>query len=494
VTVIDTMAATPKKSAPAKPLGPGALDGKRYLESLRDGREVWLNGEKVKDVTTHPLLQGMAHELARLYDLQHAPGTREQMTFANDNGVRVSYSYLEPHSRDDILLRRRNAEIWSRESFGLMGRYPDFCAAIAVGFKDVGDELAKIDPAYARNAAWHHQYASENDLCLGHGLHDPNMDKTQRPEQDPDRCVRIVKEKDGGIVVRGARFVTLGPFSHEMQIAPTYMLNERETEFSLWFAVQANAPGLRILCREPFSGRSRYEHTASARFEEQDALVVMDDVFVPWERVFLARQPLLANRLFRSRVMAWAAHAGAIQQLAHLDMFAGVGHLLAKVGGIDQRPHMQQLMGELLTYKTVLEAVVRDAEANCVTTPTGRVAPGPLLHQRTFTTLVAERIGAIIEHIGSSALIFQPTEKDFAAPELRPLLDVYYRGRDTNAFDRTKLSKLAWELTGDSFGGRQQLYERLHSGDPNTLMAALYQRADHSRAVAMVNKLLGTNF
>ncbi len=481
-------------AATAKPLGPGAFDGKRYLASLRDGREVWLNGEKVKDITAHPTFQGMCQELARLYDLQHAPGTRDQMTFVNDNGVRVSYSYFEPRKREELQLRRRNAEIWSRESYGLMGRYPDFCAAIAVGFKDVGDELTKIDPAFARNAAWHHQYASENDLCLGHGLHDPNMDKTMRPEQDPDRCVRIVKEKDGGIIVRGARFVTLAPFSHEIQIAPTYVLNEREAEFSLWFAVEANAPGVRILCREPFSGRSRHDHPASSRFDEQDALVVLDDVFVPWERVFLARQPLLANRLFRARVMAWASHAGAIQQLAHLDIFAGVGHLLAKVGGIDQRPYVQQILGELLTYKTVLEAVVRDAEMNCVTTPNGLVAPGPLLHQRTFTTLVAERIGEIIEHVGSSALVFLPTEKDFDAAELRPLLDVYYRGRDASALDRTRLSKLAWELTGDSFGGRQQLYERLHSGDPNTLLAALYQRYDHSRPVSMVNTLLDTHF
>lgn len=489
------MVTTAANRAPqTKPLGPGALDGRRYLDSLRDGREVWLNGEKIKDVAAHPLFRGMAEELARLYDLQHAAATRDQMTFVNDNGVRVSYSYLEPRSREDLLLRRRNAEIWSRESYGLMGRYPDFCAAITVGFKDAGDELAKIDPAFAKHAAWHHQFASENDLCLGHGLHDPNMDKTLRPEQDPDRCLRIVKEKDGGIVVRGARFVTLAPFSHEMQIAPTYVLNEREANMALWFAIQSNAPGLKILCREPFSGRNSFDHPASSRFEEQDALVVFDDVFVPWERVFLARQPLLANRLFRSRVMAWAAHAGAVQQLAHLDMFVGVSHLMAKVGGIDNRPHVQTLLGELITYKAVLDAVLRDAETNYVTTPNGLVAPGPLLHQRTFTTLVSERIGNILEHIGSSGLIFQPTAKDFESAELRPLLDLYYRGRNTTAVERTKLSKLAWEMTGDSFGGRQQLYERLHSGDPNTLLAALYQRYDHSRPVAMVNKLLGTNF
>jgi len=127
-------------------------------------------------------------------------------------------------------------------------------------------------------------------------------------------------------------------------------------------------------------------------------------------------------------------------------------------------------------------------------TSTGRIAPGPLLQQRTFTTLICERVGAILEHVATSGLIFLPSEKDFDAPELRPALDIYYRGRGTNAVDRTKLSKLAWEMTGDSFGSRQLLYERLHSGDPNTLLAAVYARYDQSRSVAMVNRLLGTNF
>jgi 4-hydroxyphenylacetate 3-monooxygenase len=489
-TTTKTNGAAPAAAA----LGPGVLDGNRYLESLRDGRQVWINGEKIADVTTHPLLRGLCQEMARLYDLQHDAATQDAMSFVNERGVRVSYSYLEPRNAEDLLKRRGNAEIWARESFGMMGRYPDFCAALAVGFKDVGPELAKFDPAFARNAAWHHQYASENDLCLGHGLHDPNMDKTLRPEQDPDRCLRIVKERDDGIVVRGARFVTLAPVTHEMQIAPTYVFNEREAEHAVWFAIQSNAPGVKIICREPFSGRSNFDHPASSRFDEQDALVVFDDVFVPWERVFLAREPLAANRLFRSRVTLWAIHAAAIQLTARLELMIGVGHLMAQVGGVDGRPNVQQLLGELVTYKSIFDALMRDSEANCIVTPGGLTAPGPLLHHRAFITLVSERIVDIIEHIGTSGLIFLPSEKDFAVPELKPLLDVYYRGKDVTAYDRTRLSKLAWELTGDSFGGRQQLYERLHSGDPNTIQAGVYQRYDKTTAVAMVNRLLNASF
>jgi 4-hydroxyphenylacetate 3-monooxygenase oxygenase component len=477
-----------------KSLGPGALNGQLYLESLRDGREVWVNGERIKDVTAHPFFAGMCREMARIYDMQHAPETIDKMTFVNENGTRVSYSYLEPKSYEDLVLRRRNSEIWAQESFGMMGRYPDFCAAISVGFKNAGDELAKLNPAFAKNAAWHHQFASENDLCLGHGLHDPTMDKTLRPEQDPDRCLRIVEETDGGYVVRGARLVTLAPLVHEMQIAPTYQLNEREKDHAIWFAIPANVKGLKIVCREPFSNRSQFDHPASSRFDEEDAMVIFDDVLVPYERVFLAREPLAAGRLFGPRVMAHAGSSAVVQAIARLELLIGIAHLMAKTAGIDSRPQVQVEIGELVTYARVLQSILRAAEADCVKLPNGIVIPGPMVHQRTFLAMVSERIVNILEHIGSSSLIFAPGEKDFDTPELRPFLDLYARGKGVAAIDRVKLAKLAWDVTGDQFGGRQQLYERLHSGDPQAVISLAYQQYDKSKAVKMVERLIEAQF
>jgi aromatic ring hydroxylase len=484
----------PPAGGAQRPLGPGICDGKRYLDSLDDGREVWIGGERVVRIAHHSLFRGLCDTLAGLYDLQHAPATADAMTCRNERGVRISRSYFLPRAPAHLELRRVNSAIWARESFGMLGRYPDFCAAMAIGFCDVAPELAQLDPAFARNAIWHHQYAAENDLCLGHGLHDPNMDKSLRPEQDPDRCLRIVRERDDGLVVRGARFVTLAPVCHELQIAPTYALSEREAEHALWFAIPANTPGVRMVCREPFSARSAFDHPASSRFDEQDALVIFDDVCVPWERVFLARRPLEAHRLFRSRVMAWAVHAGAVQLVARLELLCGVAHLLATTGGIAERTHVQQLLGELVTYRAIFESLLRTSELDCTVTPSGLVAPGPLIVQRAFIGLISERIVHLLEQVGTSALIFLPTEGDFAQPQLRALLDVYFRGRDASALDRTRLCKLAWELTGDSFGGRQQLYERLHSGDPGAILATIYQRHDPRGGVAMVNRLLGTDF
>jgi aromatic ring hydroxylase len=433
----------------------------------------------------------VCRELARIYDLQSAPETRDIMTYVAENGTRVSNSYRMPKTPEDLLRRRRNGEIWARESFGMLGRYPDFCAAMTVGFNDVRDELVKLDKSFAENVTRYHRYASENDLCLSHGLHDPAMDKSLRPEQDPDRCLRIVEERDSGFVVRGARMVTLGALSNEILIAPTYPLNERESDHAIWFAIPAAAKGLRQVCRAPFAPRGkRFDHPVSARFDEPDTLAIFDNVLVPYDRVFLARAPLAAGQLFRSRVMPWASYAAAVQLLAKLELFIGVSHLMAVTCGMADRPNILSELGELVTYAQVFQSIVRAAEVDCQKTPGGHMAPGSLIHQRAFITLVTERLVGILEHIGTSSLIFVPTSEDFQVPELGPLLDLYGRGKDFSSVERAKLCRLAWELTADSFGGRQQLYERLHSGDPATIVAAVYQRYDKRNAVDMVKRLL----
>jgi 4-hydroxyphenylacetate 3-monooxygenase/anthranilate 3-monooxygenase (FAD)/4-hydroxyphenylacetate 3-monooxygenase len=466
--------------------------GAEYLESLRDGREVWVQGERVRDVTTHPAFAPLCRELVRLYDLQAAPGTREAMTAVDPDGNPISCSYLMPRTGEDLLRRRRNAEIWARESFGLLGRYPDFCASMAVGLSDTHAELAGLDPALAANAVAYHRHAARHDLCLSHGLHDPAMDKSLRPEHDPDRCLRIVGERDDGLVVSGARFVTLGPLSNDIIVVPSYPLNEREAEFAVWFAIPCDAPGLKQVCRQPFGPHASVpDHPASARFDEPDSLAIFDAVLVPWERVFLARQPVAAGRLFRSGIMRWAAYSSSIQLLAKLELFVGVAHLLATTSGMHTRPGVMVELGELVMYAQIFQSIVRAAEIDHVRTPGGHVAPGPTMHKRALIALISERLVSILEHIGTSSLIFTPTDADRAVPALKPYLDLYGRGRETSAEARTRLCRLAWDLTGGGFGGRQQLYERLHSGDPATIMTAVYQSYDKSQAIEMVDRLLG---
>lgn len=468
----------------------GALTGERYLESLRDDREVWYRGERVADVTSHPDLREMARSLARIYDMQHAAGTRDVMTYRQDNGLRASYSYYLPTKPEDLLLRRANTEVWVREVFGMCGRLPDFCASMVVGYYDIREQLAELDPALAKNTETYLSYARDNDLCLSHALHDPCMDKSLRPSQDPDRCVRVIKERDDGIVVRGARFNTLGLFSNEILVSPTYFFTEDEPEFAIWFTIPVSTPGLKQIAREAFSGRHPVDHPVSSRFDEVDSLVVFDDVLVPWERIFLYREPLAANRLFRGNVMTWAAYAGTLLTQMRMEILIAVGHLLAKTSGMDGRPHIVAALGEMCTYLSLLRSSLRASEVDCITTPGGHYKPRTAPERRAMVTMISERFVELVEHIGTSSMIFLPNAEDWDVSDLRRHLDIYMRGKDTAPMDRYKLCKLAWELTGDAYGSRQQLYERLHSGDPNAMVANAYKNYDLSDGVELVSKFL----
>jgi aromatic ring hydroxylase len=479
------------RSESARTTPPGTMDGRRYVESLRDGREVWLHGEKVADVTRHPAFANVAQTFADLYDLQHRTPTQDLMTYVDEDGVRGSISYLPPTSPEELIRRRRNTEVWTEQSFGMLGRLPDFCAAMIVGLYDTRAELNALHAGFGDNAARYLKLARQNDLALSHGLHDPHMDKTLRPKQDPDRCLRIVRERDDGVIVRGARFVTLGPLTNEVVIAPTYVLADDEEDFAIWFACPVNLPGIRQICRDPFSVRPQTaDHPLSTKYDEQDVLMIFDDVLIPWERIFLLRKPREANALFRTRIMSWAGYASALQLIARLDLIIGTAHLIAETSGISSRPFVGVEMGELVSYAGMFKALLRAAEIDCARTPGGHYALGNTGHLRPLITLTSERIINIFEHIATSAPVFTPTAEDFDVPQLRPLLDVYGRGKGVDAVYRHRLCRLAWELTSDSFGGRQQLYERLHSGSPEVIITGAYQRYDKSKGIAMVNRLI----
>ena len=233
----------------------GALTGARYLASLQDDRAVWLNGARV-DVTTHPAFAGMRHELARLYDLQHTPAYRDQMTFVSpDTGNRVSYSYLCPKTLDDLLAKRRNADVWMAETWGQLPRAPDFMANVAVGLYDFREHLRANNPRFGDNAVRYHAYCQEHDLVLTHGLGDPQIDRSSSPAHDPDMALRVLRETPDGIVIRGAKqLATLAPLAHEILVylSASFALREQQ-QFVLWFALPLATPGLTILCREPLS-------------------------------------------------------------------------------------------------------------------------------------------------------------------------------------------------------------------------------------------------
>ena len=282
----------------------GALTGERYIESLRDGREVWLDGERVEDVTKHPAFTGAIREFARIYDLQHDPAFQEKMTFISpDSGRRVSKRWMVPQNGAELREKNQNSWTWMEQSWGQLGRTPDFMAGVLVGWVTIKDQLAAVRPMFGENVVAYHKFCMEFDISMTHAIGDPQINRAdvfRNPMDDPDMALRVVEETSEGVILRGAKqLATLAPLSNEILVYLSATFSRRaKDEFVQWFGIPMNTPGLKVICREPLSvPATGHAYPFAARYDEQDAMVFFDDVLVPWERIFMLYDREAAVRL-----------------------------------------------------------------------------------------------------------------------------------------------------------------------------------------------------
>ncbi|WP_067180107.1 4-hydroxyphenylacetate 3-hydroxylase family protein [Microtetraspora niveoalba] len=472
----------------------GAMTGDRYRRSLNDGREVWLAGERVENVAEHPAFRGVVDEFARLFDLRLSdPEARDLNTFISpETGNRVSRSYALPTTAEELRAKFAAAEWWMRESWGQLGRSPDFMANVVVGLYDYRDELEKGRSGFGANAVNYHRYAMEHDLVLTHALGDPQIDRGASPLDDPDLALRVVEENERGVVIRGAKqLATLAPFSHEVLVYLNGVTAQRGAEeFVLWFALPMNAQGLKILCREPLGDHGNgHSHPLGRRFDEQDAMLFFDDVEIPWERLFLLGDSMLAVRGL-SRINAWSMQSTHIRFHERLKVFVSVAAMIAESIGVHGFRGIQENLGELISYAETLRLGIVGAEASARSTPGGLLAPAPSYGLGFWSADVSARVVEIVRRIGASGLIMQPTEADLANPELRPFLEKYMRGHEIDVDRKARLFRIAWELVGDGFGSRQELYEYLHRGDPGAGRTRLLRTYDRSAVDSRLTELV----
>ena len=335
---------------------------------------MYLHGERVKDVTTHPALRNGVSSLADLYDMQHDSALRDEMTYVSPTtGDRVGRSFNRPQTINDLEHRRRMMGRWARATLGMMGRTPDFLNVSLMAMAGAGDYFGQNRPEFKHNIQRYYEYVRENDLVLTHTL--INLQRNRAPlsaplEDTTDVALSVVKETDAGIVVRGARVLaTLGPLSDEIAVYPSrsHRLPGNAPElYSFAFAIPCNTSGLKFLCRESFDlGRSHFDHPLGSRFEEMDAIVFFDDVLVPWERVFLLGDVELCNNMAMStNQYVHSGHQVVTKNLAKCEFILGLANLMSQTLGSDQNPQVQQMMVEIIENMEVTKACLRSAEAD----------------------------------------------------------------------------------------------------------------------------------
>ena len=463
-----------------------ARTGKEYIARLKERpREVWIGGEEVNDVTSHPAFRNGVLSIASLYDMQFDPELRDEMTYVSPTtGDQVGLSFLAPKNIEDLERRGRMMYRWARAHCGMMGRTPDYLNVSFVAMAAAEEYFAENRPVFGENVRNYYELIREGDFCLTHTLVNPqrsrlhNKPTTSQNFADAlaeDVALKVVRETDSGIIVKGARVLaTLGPISDEIAVYPARshptMEQERADKYAMSFSISCDSPGLKFICRESFDyGRSHFDHPLGSRFEEMDAMVFFDDVFVPWERVFLLDDVQRSNDLaMRTGWLVHAFHQTVTRIIAKSEFILGVASLMVEALGSGEQPHVQERLAELVMYLEIMKSLLRTAEAEAAPNEWGLFTPSRVslnVAQHMYARSFYPRMVEITQLLGSSSLLALPSSADFGTESLRPELDHYMATDTASALDRTKLFHLAWDISGSAFGSRQLHYERFFAGD-----------------------------
>ena len=474
--------------------------GATYVASLRDGRSVFLDGERVDDVTKHPAFAEPIRCIAAIYDRAKAAANDPALAFADpDTGARHSNMWLVPHSAEDLGARRRVHRFWAEPSFGLMGRTPDHVACVLTAFAAWRQLFDRGDTRFGDNVVRFHARARDEDLYVTYAIVPPQVDRSQPAHRHPQPFLHpgVVRETDAGIVVRGAHAIatsaTMADWLFVSYITP---LVPGDEDYAISLVMPMNAPGLRLYPRRPFASMatSVFDYPLSSRFDEVDTTVVFDDVLVPWEQVFIYRNVDLVNAQFHESPSHTTANFQALVRFGvKLELMAGLALRLAEIQKAESDPGIQATLGgDIAALCAAFDALVKAAERFPLMTG-GVARPHPQyiyagmgLQRR----LIVDMTRTLRELAGGAFQMVPSSEAAFTSVETRADTERYYQSAAASARERIKLVKLIWDFVGTEFGGRQLQYEMFYSASQPVVNRRMFRSYDWDAAKQMVARCL----
>jgi len=472
--------------------------GAEYLRALNDGRRVFVDGEAVKDVTAHPAFRQAARSVATLYDIAADPALRERMTFTSPKtGAPVWRAWQIPKSAADLGARRLFSETWAEATFGLMGRAPDHVAGFFAGYAATPQFFATAGQKFADNLVAFYEFARDNHIYLSYAIVPPQIDRSKPAHQqsDPALYAGVVKERDDGIVISGAQqLATGGAICDYIHLSCIQPLPPGDDNYANCLVVPVATEGLKLYPRKPYAGAgSPADYPLSSRFDESDSYVVFDNVFVPWERVFIYRNIELSRDQWRKTPSHLLGnHQAQTRYVTKLRFMAGLAQRMNEMTGNAANPAVNVMMGELASLVSIFEAMLLAHEAM------GTIEDGVYWPSRTAyyaaNSMQSEFNGRMLEMVremaGSAFITLPSSHADFANPDVAADLERYMRAAKTDAKSRVKLMRLIWDFLGSEFGSRHAQYEKFYGGPSFSAKLNLYRNFDWKRAGALVDKAL----
>ncbi len=473
-----------------------ARTGAQFLAGLKDDRELWVDGERVRDAANHPAFAGAARLMAELFDLQHQYADDCLMPDP-ETGEPINASHMIPRSRADLERRRKCLQRVAEHTVGLMGRSPDYMNVTFAGFAGREDEWGALgNEQGAANLVAFQTRLRRSDLSLTHTIIHPTVDKSlpDVAAGGGDVVLHKVADTDHGILVRGARILaTLAPFADELAVYPAMPIPADGSRYALSFSIPMATPGLKFLCRDSVSrGANAFDFPLSSRFDEQDAFVIFDDVEIPRERLFVNGQVDVYNKVMLTGWFPNVMQQTMIRAQTKLEFAYGLGCRMASAIGDKSQP-TAELLGEMFGYAELSRAAIRTAEAEAFEWGNGVWFPnGPPLNQlKQFMPVWMPRVNEILRLIGSHNLLATPTESQVHDAQLGPLIAKYLQGANgIGAEERIRVFRLAWDFVASALGGRGEQYERFYLASAARNRAHAHLLAPKERALALVERFL----
>ncbi|MDQ4118376.1 MAG: 4-hydroxyphenylacetate 3-hydroxylase [Actinomycetota bacterium] len=473
--------------------------GKDYLSSLDDGRTVLLDGERVRDVAAHPAFAPVATVTAELYDIAADPDNGMQYT-APETGETANLVFSIPRDPEGLAARRAAIQRWADHTHGWVGRSPDHVGTFLAGFASRPELFDNDHRSLGANVTAYYQRLLRENLFVSYAIIPPQVSRATTASGWGEDFLQagVVEETAEGIVLRGAQMLATGAaVADEVLVTCIKPLGPDDVDFAFSAVLPVNAEGLKLYCRRPYApaATSRFDYPLSSRYDEPDALVVLDDVLVPWDRVFASRDlTAVREQFFGTCAHALGNWQAQIRFATKLRFIAGVARKVTQVNGTDKIPAVAERLGELASVVASVQASVDAAEFTASTDANGVLVPGkePLygamgLQSETYPRV----IGIVRDLVGGGVLQLPSSAADLASEVTAGDVQHYIQSPGTESVERIKLFKLAWDVIGSEFAGRHQQYEMFYAGAPFVVRGVYaFRNFGYQSALADVDEFL----
>ncbi len=469
--------------------------GEDYRESLRDGRKVYMNGEEIVDVTTHPAFKPIVDIRARIYDMAHEDATAEIMSYTDSRtGERNAIGPKLPRTRNDWRAKRLAVDTVLDDIGGVVTRVGDETVGEMWSLFDGQDVLNEVDPRFSENIRNHVARAVRADPFHVSANTDPKGNRSKRPQdQDPDMLLHVVRETENGIIVRGAKYETAAAYANQAFVKPT-IANWGDSELSdyaVGFIALMGQPGIRHICRTGFAGRApAADYPLSNRFDEIDTLVIFDDVEIPWENV-LFYQHTRAAAYIRATVHRYSAFPFIQRTLRMADLLIGAALFNVRQTGLDKQQAVQEKLAALACYREGINAHLTAAVEQAEASPGGLLMPNQslLYTGRVLATSQLPAMMHIARELCGGQICVTPDSAAFDDPVTGPWLNKFYTTDDDwNAEDRRKLLAFARDLINSDYAGHRLTFQLFAQSPPFANLAAVYRSFDWDNALGKVQR------